>query len=867
MKLKPGLAQIAVLLFILLLNGCGGGGGGGGGGSGSGSGSGPTVAIVANAAIKAETGKQFLAAVGSQITLDGTSSTDAGGSISTYAWTMTVKPAGSTATLSSASGANVSLVPDLSGSYSITLTVTDSNGMSAAQTMALQVTSSIPIVNVVESLQFNGPSTTEPTQFVSVGSIVSMDASTSTDPANQPLNITYTMLEQPTGSVASLAQSGTVSYFSPDVAGQYMVRARATNSSGGYSDVIEVLVANTAPTTVVVANAAPVTGAGSFSTYTGYNVVLDSSGSSYPSTDSVVTSWSMLSLPAASTTARLSYSGTTVNFIPDVPGNYVVQLTLQDNTTGLTSQYITTVTVTQAPIAVVTGSSDPVAVASAPTFVAQAGSPITLLGSGSYDPVGATMSYSWALTYKPYGSSVVLSNSTAQNLVFTPDVNGAYTFTLTVRDANGGSSMQPVTVDVGSYAPVPVVAQTNIGILLGNSVTDSATQSYDQDGHTLSFAWSILAAPSGSVAQIASPNTATLSFTPDVAGTYTAAVTVSDGNISSVALVTMTVYSAQPGAVPLTYVPLNAKYDKALGKAVIVSANPNVLHLVDPVAATDVSVALPAAVKSISLSPNGMYAGVLHEGTVSLVNLSTATLVNSSATNGSQTDVLVNNSGQFYLTGQTGGQWVTPGFTEIDGTTGATLQTANVPDVYGTTLAIYSDLNNKIFFLSQGLSPANIYAVALDSNGLITTTTGSPYWGAYGMNGPFWLSVDQSLLYSSTGDYFSTADLSYKGTFGLTSAGAYSAVQSLSNSATAQETVLLQSVTPYSGTLTYPSVYKRYTGALQFMQADVPLPVLGAEQTYGLYIFHASDDSHVMVVQTGSSAANAAGLLYFLLKR
>lgn len=90
---------------------------------------------------------------------------------------------------------------------------------------------------------------------------------------------------------------------------------------------------------------------------------------------------------------------------------------------------------------------------------------------------------------------------------------------------------------------------------------------------------------------------------------------------------------------------------------------------------------------------------------------------------------------------------------------------------------------------------------------------------------------------------------------------------SVSNSATASETVLLQGGTNYIDPITYPSVYKRYTGSLQFMQADVALPKLGNVQTYGLKIFHASDDSHVMVVQTGSNSSTAAEMLYFLLKR
>jgi hypothetical protein len=853
------LTLISAIFLMLLLSACGGGGTSPV--SNSVVASGPTAAISANSAVKAANGQTFLAAVGSQITLNGTSST---GSISAYAWTLTAKPLGSSTALSSSTGGIVNLVPDVSGNYTVTLTVTDTNGMSSAQSMTVQVTSSIPVVNVVDTLQFSGSSTTVATQYISVGNVVTLDASGSTDPAKQQLVITWTMLQQPAGSAASLVQGSAVTHFSPDVAGQYQVRARATNASGAYSDVIAVFVANNPPTAAVVTNATPVSGTGSIASFTGYQIVLDSSSSKFPATDTVVANWSMLSVPSGSKTAQLSAAtGVSVNFVPDVPGAYVVQLLLQDSTTKAAAQYNMTVNVAQAPVAVVTGSSAPVAVASAPTFVGQSGVPFTLRGSGSYDPNGASLTYAWVLTGKPTSSKVVISNPAAQNLVFTPDVNGAYTFTLTVSDINGVCSSQPVTVNVGGYPPVAVVAQPQIGILLGATVSDSAAQSYDQDGNSLSYAWSIDAAPSGSTAKIANPNLATLSFTPDVAGTYTATVTVSDGNFSSLASVAISVVSAQPSTVPLSYLPLNVKFDKALGKAIIVSTNPNVLHIVDPVAATDISVPLPAAVKSLGLSPNGTYAGVLHEGTVSLVNLSTATLVHTSITGGSQTDVFVNNSGQFYLTGQTGGQWVNPDFTKLDGTTGATLQTANAGSVYGTTLGIYSDLNNKIFVLSLGLSPSQIYAVNLDSNGNIATTTGSPYWGTYSMNTPLWLSADQSLLYTSAGTYFKTADLTYQGTLGLTGAAL-----SLSNSATAQETVLLQGVINYANsTVTYPSVYKRYTGSLQLAQPDVTLPVVGGLQTYGLYIFHASDDTHVMVVQTGGSANNATGLQYYLLKR
>ena len=63
---------------------------------------------------------------------------------------------------------------------------------------------------------------------------------------------------------------------------------------------------------------------------------------------------------------------------------------------------------------------------------------------------------------------------------------------------------------------------------------------------------------------------------------------------------------------------------------------------------------------------------------------------------------------------------------------------------------------------------------------------------------------------------------------------------------------------------TYPSVYKRFTSSLLFPADDVSLPTIGGLQTYGLYIFHAADDSHVLVVQTGGSQQNPVGASYYL---
>jgi hypothetical protein len=112
---------------------------------------------------------------------------------------------------------------------------------------------------------------------------------------------------------------------------------------------------------------------------------------------------------------------------------------------------------------------------------------------------------------------------------------------LRVADAQGGSSEQSVTVEVGNYAPVVVLAPARLDAVAGAPVASSAALSYDEEGDALSFHWVLESHPAGSAAAIVAPFGAALAFTPDLAGTYVAAVTVSDGTSSSVGYVTISV--------------------------------------------------------------------------------------------------------------------------------------------------------------------------------------------------------------------------------------------------------------------------------------------------------------------------------------
>ena len=98
----------------------------------------------ANAPPSAHAGNDQVVAPGAMVSLDGTTSTDANGTIAAYAWTQT---GGAAVTLASAGTATPSFTaPTEPGALTFRLTVTDNGGASHSDTVTVTV-NAIPVAN------------------------------------------------------------------------------------------------------------------------------------------------------------------------------------------------------------------------------------------------------------------------------------------------------------------------------------------------------------------------------------------------------------------------------------------------------------------------------------------------------------------------------------------------------------------------------------------------------------------------------------------------------------------------------------------------------------------------------------------------
>ena len=420
------------------------------------------------------------------VILNGSGSSDADGTISSYQWTE-----GSTLL---GSGASISL-DLLVGTYTITLTVTDNDGLTATDQVTITVSGNAhPTANA-------GPDQAVVDVDLSGSEVLTLDGSGSSDPDGTIVSYVWTEGATVLGNTVSLSPTFLV--------GVHTVVLTVTDDEG---------VAETDQVTITVAgNAHPTADAGEdqivldFDFSGSESVNLDGSSSSDP--DGTIASYEW--------TEGATVLGNSASISPDLSvGPHTITLTVTDDE-GATATDQVVITVNQRPTADAGADED------VPDSDDTGSETVTLDGSGSSDPDGTIASYEWAEGATVLGTAASIS----------PDFPvGVHTITLTVTDDKGATATDQVTITIiGNARPIADAGADqsvlDVDATDSETVTLDGSGSSDPDGTITSYEWTEGATVLGTGTSISpdfavGEHTVTLTVTDDGGATATDQVTI-----------------------------------------------------------------------------------------------------------------------------------------------------------------------------------------------------------------------------------------------------------------------------------------------------------------------------------------------------
>lgn len=250
---------------------------------------------------------------GVPVQLDGSGSTDVDGTPLQYAWRLLA--AGPSAQLTNTSEVQATFSAAEAGAYTVELVVSDGELESLPAIVQLTVENSTPIADA-------GMDTP-----VAVGALATLDGRASVDPDGDALTYTWFFESRAPGSSVMLDDpTHPQPSFTVDRAGVYVIALRVFDGEAT-SEVARVRIGGG------VTGGPPTADAGPDREGTlGLQQALDGSASSDPDGDALNYRWRWVSLPQGSGLPAIVQTSTSafVNFVPDLEGDYVAELIVDD---------------------------------------------------------------------------------------------------------------------------------------------------------------------------------------------------------------------------------------------------------------------------------------------------------------------------------------------------------------------------------------------------------------------------------------------------------------------------------------------------------------------------------------------------------
>jgi hypothetical protein len=457
-----------------------------------------------------------------------------------YRWSLIARPLGSQALLTSGTDARPSFIPDLPGGYQVAVVATDSLGNASPAFYATVATSACgaqkPVV-AVSPFTLAQPSFA-PVPLTAVASSPDNQGDP-TQPGYCPARFAKTLSYQwrvasaPAGSPPSLAGASTAqATLVPAAPGSYGVSLLVTDSSGLSAppaiatvqvtcgsavpaavdsgtpafqatqimpNIAQIAAGGGAPTSAPLTVVSSTLKAGAVKFYTGTTVkmsanVVDANFSCGFTPATLRYKWTFTSVPTGSQPSFDNSTSPTPSFVPDVAGDYFIQLDLIDSAGKANTQVFTlpggggaVVSVgscgKQTPTSLI-GLQQPASPAPTANIGSVNGFAVIFDGGNSYSPDNApvdfsqpsvpgcglnrTLSYGWAFVSLPSGAQgTTFNDPTRVNPAFTPTTSGSYVISLAVND--GFRTSQATTVSVvtadGAVGTLDYVAPQGTSLL------------------------------------------------------------------------------------------------------------------------------------------------------------------------------------------------------------------------------------------------------------------------------------------------------------------------------------------------------------------------------------------------------------------
>jgi hypothetical protein len=443
------------------------------------------------------------------VKLDGSTSSDADGSIAGYQWSQVSGPSIATLTnsnLSIASAGNL-----IAGTYQFRLIVTDNKGATGTSTTSIVVsaansTNKKPIANGGGNKSYQ-----------TTASSFSLDGSGSTDSDGSITAYSWNQVAGPgtTELAAPNSETTTVSKF---VEGSYKYALTVTDDDGAKAT--DTVTINIIPAAVgIPQNKAPIalTDGDKQIRLPNSNVQVDGSKSSDADGRIASYQWTQISGPSTATIATPKNAGTAIQNLK--AGTYTFQLKVTDNG-GLSASV-------NLSIIVLAAYKKPVANAGKDQSLRLPISSASLDGSSSADPNGLPITYTWKQISGPNTSSIATAG--AVKTTVSGFSAGTYQFTLTVKNTANLQDVDTVKLvllePIENQAPVIVVTDS----LLSNAPWRwqlNGSRSHDKDGSIKNYSWSFISGPVTPV--ISFPGQAATEVTNLIKGAYKFKLTITD---------------------------------------------------------------------------------------------------------------------------------------------------------------------------------------------------------------------------------------------------------------------------------------------------------------------------------------------------